>query len=69
MPQKKYLVTLIDDERTQLDQLLCGGTHPTRKVTRARILLKAADGWDDQRIARALNLGRRSRRTHPPALC
>jgi hypothetical protein len=44
MPQKKYLVTLTDEERTQLDTLLQGGTHPTRKVTRARLLLKAAEG-------------------------
>ena len=44
MPKKKYLVTLTDDERTQLQQLLRGGKAATRKVTRARILLKAADG-------------------------
>ncbi len=58
MPKKKYLVTLTDDERTQLEQLLRGGKAATRKVTRARILLKAADGWHDQRIAEALNIGR-----------
>jgi transposase len=58
MPKKKYLVTLTNDERTQLQQLLRGGHAATRKVTRARILLKAADGWADQRIAEALNIGR-----------
>lgn len=58
MPKKKYLVTLTDDERTQLQQLLRGGKLRTRKVTRARILLKAAEGWQDQRIAEALNIGR-----------
>ena len=51
MPTKKYLVTLRDDEREQLDHLLHGGTHATRKVTRARILLKAAQGWEDSAIA------------------
>jgi hypothetical protein len=45
MPKKKYLVTLTDDERQQLEDLLHSGTHATRKVTRARILLKAAEGW------------------------
>ena len=45
MPKKKYLVTLDDDEREQLEHLLHSGTHATRKVTRARILLKAAEGW------------------------
>ena len=58
MPKKKYLVTLTDDERTHLEQLLRGGKATTRKVTRARILLKAADGWKDQRIAEALDIGR-----------
>src|ERR687884_179697 len=58
MPQKKYLITLGDEEREQLEQLLHSGTHATRKVTRARILLKAAEGWDDRAIAAALSVGR-----------
>ena len=58
MPKKKYLVTLTETERAQLEELLRSGTHATRKVTRARILLKAADGWQDQAIADALNIGR-----------
>ena len=36
MPKKKYLVTLSDNEREQLEHLLHSGTHATRKVTRAR---------------------------------
>jgi len=58
MPKKTYLVTLADDERQELEQLLQRGTHATHKVTRARILLKAADGWEDQAIAEALSVGR-----------
>src|SRR5215813_13425113 len=58
MPKKKYLVTLDDDEREQLEHLLHSGTHATRKVTRARILLKAAEGWQDSAIAAALAVGR-----------
>ena len=58
MPQKKYLVTLEDDERAHLEHLLHGGTHATRKVTRARILLKAAEGAEDSAIAAALAVGR-----------
>ena len=57
MPQKKYLITLADEEREQLEQLLHSGTHATRKVTRARILLKAAVGWEDRAIAAALSVG------------
>ncbi len=58
MPKKKYVVTLTDDEHHQLEQLLRGGTSATRKVTRARLLLKAAEGWQDARIAEALTIGR-----------
>src|SRR5215471_17943265 len=58
MPKKKYLVTLDDEEREQLAHLLHSGTHATRKVTRARILLKAAEGAEDSAIAAALSVGR-----------
>jgi transposase len=58
MPQKKYLVTLSEAECEQLEQLLRGGTTATRKLTRARILLKAAEGGTDERIAEALGVGR-----------
>jgi transposase len=58
MPQKKYRITLEDAEREQLEQLLHNGGHATRKVTRARMLLKAAEGWEDQAIAAALSVGR-----------
>jgi transposase len=38
--------------------MLRAGKHSTRKLTRARILLKAASGWKDDRIAAALGIGR-----------
>jgi hypothetical protein len=53
MPKKKYLVTLDAEEREQREPLLHSGTHATRKVTRARILLKAAEGAEDSAIAAA----------------
>jgi transposase len=58
MPKKKYKVDLDDAEREQLQQLLRSGNHPTRKITRARILLKAADGCSDEQIVAALGVGR-----------
>ena len=58
MPKKKYFVTLSDTERDALEYLLRSGQHATRQVTRARILLKAAEGWSDEAIARALDVGR-----------
>jgi transposase len=58
MSQKKYVVKLDDSERQQLEELLRGGLHRARKLTRARILLKADDGCTDEEIVKALNVGR-----------
>ena len=57
MPKKKYLVDLSAEERTTLEQLLRRGKAGTRKLTRARILLKADDGLSDEAIATALDVG------------
>ena len=54
MPKKTYLVDLSVDERESLRQLVRRGTHSSRKVTRARILLLAADGCTDEQIVTAL---------------
>jgi len=59
---KKYIVTLTTEERNSLLSLLSLGQGPTRKLTRARILLKADQGsegpaWSDQRISEALEVG------------
>ncbi len=61
--QKKYLVTLTDDQREQLRALLAVGTRPTRTLTHARLLLKAEQlpagpGWSDAQIATALEVSR-----------
>ena len=47
---KKYVVKLSAEERERLNTLIQSGKHPTRKLTRARILLKAdageaGEGW------------------------
>ena len=59
---KKYVVKLSAEEREQLETLIHSGKHPARKLTRARILLKAdagegGEGWSDSRIAAALDTG------------
>jgi transposase len=54
---KKYIVTLSAEERQILRDLIASGTHRARKLTRARILLKADEGWTDRAISRALNVG------------
>jgi transposase len=58
---KKYRVTLTEDERTMLTTMINAGTAPARKLTHARILLKAdsAEGgpaWTDEDIAAALDV-------------
>jgi transposase len=57
LPAKKYIVDLSADEREQLLQLIRRGKPSARKVTRARILLKAADDLTDDQIAAALDVG------------
>ncbi len=54
MRPKVYPVTLNDEEQAQLRQMLRGGSHPTRTLTRARILLHAHDGRKDREIVAAL---------------
>ena len=58
---KKYKVTLTDAERQQLQELIAAGKAAAKKLTHARILLKAdaAGGgptWTDERIAEALDV-------------
>ena len=57
--KKKYPVILSDTEREELKQLIAAGTAPARKLTHARILLKAdqspeGPGWVDEQIADAV---------------
>ena len=54
MPKKKYLVDLSADERETLLQLVKRGKHSSRKVTRARILLLASDGFTDEQMVASL---------------
>jgi transposase len=57
MPAKKYLVDLTADEREHLLHVIRRGKESARKITRARILLKAADGLPDDQRAAALDVG------------
>jgi transposase len=58
---KHYVVTLTTAERDALKRLLAAGTAAARKLTHARILLKAdqgpeGPGWVDQAIADAVEV-------------
>jgi len=59
---KKYVVTLTDEEREQLTQLISHGKAAAKKLTHARILLKAdssagGPAWNDVAISVALEVG------------
>jgi hypothetical protein len=61
--QKKYIVTLTDDERKMLREMLSRGKAAARKLMHARILLKAdrvpgGMEMDDTTIAREVVAGR-----------
>ena len=58
---KKYVAKLSAEGRERLDRLIHGGKHPSRQLTRARVLLKAdaeeaGEGWSDSRISAALDI-------------
>ena len=60
--KKKYIVTLMQEERRMLQEMLSRGKAAARKLMHARILLKAdaspgGPGWDDERIAEGLEVG------------
>jgi Homeodomain-like domain len=55
VPAKKYLVSLTEEERKHLQQLIGRGKPAARTVTRARILLKADAGCSDGQIVAALS--------------
>ena len=60
---KKYRVTLTDEERRQLHDLIAAGKAAAQKLAHARILLKADDAtggpaWPDDRIAEAVEVSR-----------
>lgn len=57
MPKKKYIVELTPDEREELETLISSGEASARKLTRARILLKADEDWTDAAISEALDVG------------
>ncbi len=59
--KKKYPVILTQTERDNLKSLIAAGTAPARKLTHARILLKAdqgseGPGWVDEQVADAVEV-------------
>ena len=57
MPAKIYIVDLTPEERETLLKLIKQGESKARTLNRARILLKADEGFGDEQIAEALHTG------------
>ena len=53
---KKYIVDLKKEEQEMLTGLIASGMQRAQKISHARILLKADDGWTDKKISEALNV-------------
>ena len=65
MAKKKYVVTLENTERVELQKMVSTGKSAARKLTHARILLLAdagpeGPGHSDKRIVEALGVGERT---------
>ena len=53
---KKYVVVLEADERRKLQGIVHSGKHSARKLRWAQALLRADEGWTDEKIAEAFDL-------------
>jgi transposase len=58
---KKYHVTLTDEQRQRLETLVSQGRAAARRITRAWVLLKAdsaaGPGWSDEQIRQTFGVG------------
>jgi transposase len=56
---KEHIVSLTDEARQQLQQLVQSGTRPVRVVRRALVLLKSDEGFTDEEIVEHLGCSER----------
>lgn len=56
MPGKQYVVKLNEAEQARLATMIRRGNCSARQLARARILLKASEGWVDEDIAQAVDV-------------
>jgi transposase len=55
--RKRHAVELTGEQRQSLERLVNSGRESARKITRARVLLKADAGEADEEIVEALGVG------------
>jgi len=56
--KKLHIINLKEEERKELKRYLRKGKSPARSLTRARILILADEGRDDQEIAEILKVSK-----------
>jgi transposase len=59
MSQKKYKVTLTEDEKNALHEIINKGKHSAQKCKRAQALLLAHEAYTDEMIADRVGMHRR----------
>jgi transposase len=59
MPAKKYIVTLTEDEKNTLKEIINKGKHSAEKRKRAQALLRADENYTDEAIAERAGMSRR----------
>jgi hypothetical protein len=52
----KQTINLVAPERERLEKFISSGEHKARHIQHAQVILKAAEGWTDQKIAEAIGL-------------
>ena len=60
MAPEKFAVQLSAEDRSELERLTRSGQHSARVINRARILLKADEGWSASQVAAALDTSPRT---------
>ena len=56
MVREKFAVRLTTEQRGQLEHMVRAGKSSARVTTRARVLLKADEGWTAPKVAEALDV-------------
>ncbi len=66
---KEYIVSLTDEARQELQELVQSGTRPVRVVRRAQILLKSEAGFTDEEIVEHVGCAERTVRNVRKRFC
>jgi hypothetical protein len=69
MAQKRYKVTLMEDEETTLHAVINKGKRGAQKRKRAQVLLLASEGHTDEAVAERADMSVRGYRRFAETVC